>query len=78
MLAAATSDLVQTALASRSGNGFNPMKEMNKVQYDAFMAVAPPAMDRVLPTMCGTCANEGAYKVAMMNYAQRKRGGWHI
>ena len=78
MLTAATSDLVQTALASRTGNGFNPMKEMNQVQHDAFMSVAPPGMERVLPSMCGTCANESAFKVAMMNYAQQKRGGWHI
>ena len=25
--------------------------------------------------MCGSCANESAYKVAMIAYAQRKRGG---
>ena len=39
------------------------------------MAVKPPGMDRVTASMCGTCANEGAFKVAMMSYAQRKRGG---
>jgi len=39
------------------------------------MSVAPPGMDRVTKAMCGTCANEGAFKVAMLNYAQRKRGG---
>ena len=39
------------------------------------MDVAPPNMDRVTLSMCGTCANEGAFKLAMLNYAQRKRGG---
>ena len=39
------------------------------------MAVAPPGLDRVSAAMCGTCANEGAYKVAMINWQQRKRGG---
>lgn len=39
------------------------------------MDVAPPGMDRVTASMCGTCANEGAFKVAMMSYAQNKRGG---
>ena len=39
------------------------------------MAVAPPGMERVTAAMCGTCANEGAFKVAMMTYAARKRGG---
>jgi 4-aminobutyrate aminotransferase/(S)-3-amino-2-methylpropionate transaminase len=38
------------------------------------MAVAPPGMDRVTTAMCGTCANEGAYKVAIMTYANNKRG----
>ena len=39
------------------------------------MSVAPPGMERVTAAMCGTCANEGAFKVAMLNYAQKKRGG---
>ena len=30
------------------------------------MTVAPPGMDRVTAAMCGTCANEGAIKLAMM------------
>jgi len=42
------------------------------------MGVAPPGMDRYFPSMCGTCANEGAYKYAILNYAYKKRGGWHV
>lgn len=38
------------------------------------MDVAPPGMDRCTAAMCGTCANEGAFKVAMMTYAANKRG----
>ena len=39
------------------------------------MAVAPPGMERVSAALCGTCANEGAFKVAFMQYAARKNGG---
>ena len=75
LLAAADTDLMQMAVATRTGLGINPMKEQGEINQEAFMSVAPPGMERVTAAMCGTCANEGAYKVAMMTYAQRKRGG---
>lgn len=39
------------------------------------MSVAPAGMERVTAAMCGTCANEGAIKLAMMAYKIRKDGG---
>ena len=75
MLAAAESDLMQMVVSTRTGIGINPIKEQGEINQRAFMDVAPPGMERVTAAMCGTCANEGAYKVAMLNYAQRKRGG---
>ena len=66
---------MQLAVATRTGIGINPLKEQHQLNKEAFMDVAPPGMDRVTAAMCGTCANEGAYKVAMIQYAQRKRGG---
>ena len=75
MLALADDELMKMTVATRTGIGINPVKEMYDINHDAFMSVAPPGMDRVTASMCGTCANEAAYKVAMINYAQRKRGG---
>ena len=42
------------------------------------MDVAPKGMTRVMTQMCGSCSNECAYKLAMITYAQRKRGGMAI
>jgi len=78
LLATADSDLMQRSIATRTGIGIHPMKEQDQLNKDAFMAVAPPGMTRVTAAMCGTCANEGAFKVAMMSYAARERGGWHV
>ena len=69
MLALGDDELMQLVLTTRTGIGINPIKEQRQINEDAFMAVAPPGMERVVTAMCGTCANEGAYKVAMLNYA---------
>lgn len=75
MLEAAESDLMLRTLATRTGTGINPIKEQAAINEEAFMAVAPPGMERVTAAMCGTCANEGAFKVAMAIHTQKKRGG---
>lgn len=77
-LAAADNDLMRMTIATRTGIGINPIKEQRQFNEDAFMTVAPPGMDRVTAAMCGTCANEGAYKVAMMAYQIRKNGGEYV
>lgn len=74
LLATADTDFMQMTIATRTGLGINPMKEQGQINQKAFMSVAPPGMERVTAAMCGTCANEGAFKVAMMAYAQKKRG----
>lgn len=78
MLEAASTDLMAHTVATRTGIGINPLKEQHKLNEDAFMAVAPPGMERVTAAMCGTCANEGAIKLAMMAYKVRKDGGTFI
>ncbi len=78
MLAAADDELMQRTLATRTGVGIFPIKEQQQLNEEAFMAVAPPGMERVTAAMCGTCANEGAYKIAMMAYANRKNGGGEL
>lgn len=38
------------------------------------MAVAPEGMDNVFTVMCGSCANENAFKTAFMYKAAKRRG----
>lgn len=75
MLAAAETEVMQSRIATRTGIGINPSKDQHQLNQDAFMSVAPDGMDRVTTAMCGTCANEGAFKVAMMAFEARKNGG---
>jgi 4-aminobutyrate aminotransferase / (S)-3-amino-2-methylpropionate transaminase len=74
-LSATDDDLMQRMLATRTGVGIFPIKEQERLNQEAFMDVAPKGMERVTAANCGTCANEGAYKIAMMAYAIRKNGG---
>ncbi len=38
------------------------------------MSIAPNGLDEVQLMICGTCSNENALKVALINHAYRKRG----
>jgi len=40
-----------------------------------FMSVAPKGLDQVWTTMCGSCANEIAYKAAFMHFRHKERNG---
>jgi 4-aminobutyrate aminotransferase/(S)-3-amino-2-methylpropionate transaminase len=39
------------------------------------LAAAPPGLRHVAPMMCGSCANENAFKAAFIAAAARRRGG---
>lgn len=39
------------------------------------LSVAPEGFNNVITMMCGSCANENAYKAVFMWYQQRERGG---
>lgn len=65
----------QTALANRAALGVNPNVDWVDSVEKAFMAVAPKGMDNVFTVMCGSCANENAFKTAFMYKAAKKRGG---
>jgi 4-aminobutyrate aminotransferase/(S)-3-amino-2-methylpropionate transaminase len=39
------------------------------------MKVAPKGLNQVFTAMCGTCANEIAFKAVFMSY-QHKQRGW--
>ena len=48
-----------------------PSKLNNILMSDS---VAPPGLDEVQLMMCGTCSNENALKLAIINHAYKKRG----
>jgi len=62
-------------LATRAGIGVHPQKEYVDVVKQGFLSVAPKGLNRVMTQMCGSCANECAFKYAMICYAAKKRGG---
>lgn len=78
LLEAAESDVVKQQVATRAGIGIHPPKEFIEQVEKGYMEVAPKGMTRVATQMCGSCANECAYKLAMIAYAQRKRGGMSV
>ncbi|KAI8987797.1 4-aminobutyrate aminotransferase [Mycotypha africana] len=64
----------QTALANRAALGVNPNVDWVDSLEKAFMAVAPKGMTNVFTVMCGSCANENAFKTAFMYKAAQRRG----
>ncbi|GAA5796204.1 hypothetical protein HPULCUR_001574 [Helicostylum pulchrum] len=64
----------QTALANRAALGVSPNIDWVDSVEKAFMTVAPEGMDNVFTVMCGSCANENAFKTAFMYKAAKKRG----
>ncbi|KAI9474066.1 MAG: 4-aminobutyrate aminotransferase [Benjaminiella poitrasii] len=64
----------QIALANRAALGVSPNKDWLESIERAFMAVAPKGMTNVFTVMCGSCANENAFKTAFMYKAAKRRG----
>lgn len=75
LIEAAKSDAWTSALINRPALGIAPDVSWPSTLRDVFMSVAPKGLNQITTLMCGSCANEVAYKAAFMLYAQRKRGG---
>jgi 4-aminobutyrate aminotransferase / (S)-3-amino-2-methylpropionate transaminase len=45
-----------------------------KMLHNIFMRVAPKGLDQITTVMCGSCANEVAYKAVFMHHQQQQRG----
>ena len=65
-------------IANRPALGLYPPKNWESLIEKAFMDVAPPGLNNVQSTMCGSCAVEGAFKFAFMGRGAAKRGGSHV
>ncbi|ORY31968.1 4-aminobutyrate transaminase [Naematelia encephala] len=74
LLELAKSDLYGTLAMNRPSLGVFPPAEWKELVEDAFLSVAPTGMDQVFTAMCGSCANETAFKAAFMSYPARQAG----
>ena len=74
MVRAAQSSEVVAHLVNRSALGAQPVSSYKETIERAFMDIKPPGMECVFTQMCGTCANESAFKLAFVYYQQQKRG----
>ncbi len=75
LLKAAKTDRWASALVNRPALGITPDVSWPKILNEVFMSVAPPGLNSITTLMCGSCANEVAFKAAFMRYASKKRGG---
>ncbi|RUP48259.1 4-aminobutyrate transaminase gata [Jimgerdemannia flammicorona] len=63
-----------TALANRPALGVAPNNDWVDSVEQAFMKVAPKGLTNIFTAMCGSCANESAYKAAFMYHQRLRRG----
>eukprot|EP00002_Diphylleia_rotans_P031750 TRINITY_DN6611_c0_g1_i1.p1 TRINITY_DN6611_c0_g1~~TRINITY_DN6611_c0_g1_i1.p1 ORF type:complete len:493 (+),score=103.45 TRINITY_DN6611_c0_g1_i1:49-1527(+) len=71
---AAKSDEWIRALINRPSLGLMPPTTWHNTIRDAFLRVAPKGLDNIFTAMCGSCANEIAFKAVFMAYQQKRRG----
>lgn len=74
LLEAAQTPEFARALMNRPALGNFPSKDWADTLKDGLLSACPPGQDKVYTAMCGSCANETAYKAAFMYYQARKRG----
>lgn len=75
LVKAAKSDEWTSVLINRPALGNLPPVQWPQLLRDSFLAVAPPGLNQVFTVMCGSCANECAYKAVFMAHQRKKRGG---
>jgi len=64
-----------TAAINRPALGINPPDDWADTLKNVFMSVAPKGLSHVSTLMCGSCANEVAFKAAFMWHQNRLRNG---
>lgn len=73
LLSAARSDAAVLAQVHRSALGVLPPADHADLVESTLGTVAPRGLTKVQTMACGSCANENAFKVAMINHAERRR-----
>jgi 4-aminobutyrate aminotransferase/(S)-3-amino-2-methylpropionate transaminase len=64
-----------TAAINRPALGSFPGKDWARYLNEGLMTVRPQGLNQLVTTLCGSSANETAFKAAFMAYRQRERGG---
>jgi len=75
LLEAARSDEWVTSLINRPATGVQPSTTWPGVIETGIMSVAPKGLNQVFTAMCGSCANETAYKAVFMSHMAKQRDG---
>jgi len=73
LIEAAGTQLWRQMLVNRPALGNLPPKQWSKM-LESFTSVAPAGCPQLFTAMCGTCANESAFKAAFMKYRRDKSG----
>lgn len=71
--AAYADPLMETLLNQRSALGMMPPKELPQLLQDGLLSVAPKGFTKVQPMLCGSSANENAFKQAFFAYRVKER-----
>ncbi|KAG7191354.1 uncharacterized protein KQ657_003526 [Scheffersomyces spartinae] len=74
LIKTAQSEDMVNALVNRPALACFPSKEYGQILEEGILAAAPPGMTKVWTALSGSCANETAYKAALMYQASIKRG----
>ncbi|KYQ89293.1 hypothetical protein DLAC_11797 [Tieghemostelium lacteum] len=75
LIKAAKSDKWISAIINRPSLGVLPPKDWPALIENSFMQVAPKGLKNIFTAMCGSCANECAFKAVFMHHQHVKRGG---
>lgn len=75
VIAAAKSDRWISATVNRPALGIAPPIDWPNSLLSTFLSIAPTGLDQIATLMCGSCANEVAYKAACMHWAHKHRSG---
>eukprot|EP00051_Salpingoeca_urceolata_P013718 m.173558 g.173558 ORF g.173558 m.173558 type:complete len:503 (+) comp17872_c0_seq2:1465-2973(+) len=71
---AARSDRWLVAQTHRPALGVLPPANYPKLVDGTLLSIAPPGLNNVQTMMCGSCANENAFKAALIKYQRDRRG----
>jgi 4-aminobutyrate aminotransferase/(S)-3-amino-2-methylpropionate transaminase len=63
-------------LTQRPCLGILPPTEWNELLQSTLATIQPPGCTEMVTLMCGSCANENAFKAAFMWYQTKARGLW--
>ena len=74
LLEAAMSKKWATALVNRPALGVFPVTDWVQSLENSFLKVKPPGLSQVFTAMCGSCANEIAFKTAFIYHQKKLRG----